>query len=219
MCWRSFRQEYINTTLRLPAVRPSEFLLAWEEEFFICPFLFGTFPLHLVLLHSRWSKFVFMSPCCGRIFLTTSLHSVLPPLSEEMDFIHSAPPPLQRFLPSTPLWSWNRSWRILHRAGCAVHEKKVFWRAPRPSSPSWCDKYSEDSGLDMAAEIQTLKYPTPPYCFSLRKAFCHVTSSRTAEPRTTKRRIWRRNAGKVQPREPSTAPGSLCCDWPYKRCP
>lgn len=70
---------------------------------------------------------------------------------------------------SIPLLSWNISWHRLNPAGCARRGRRVSWRARRPSSPSWCGKYSEDSGLDRAAGIPMTADPTPPYYFFLHQ--------------------------------------------------
>lgn len=78
--------------------------------------------------------------------------------------------PLPPCIPlSIPQWSWNISWHILCPAGCAGRGRRVSWRAQRPSSPSWCGKYSEDSGLDRAAETLMTAGPTLPYCFFLKR--------------------------------------------------
>lgn len=91
--------------------------------------------------------------------------------------LHCSKPSHHPLLPpcvplSKPLSSWNISWHISNPAGCAGRERRVSWRAQRPSSPSWCGKYSEDSGLDRAAETQTTAGPILPCCFFLKGEGC-----------------------------------------------
>lgn len=120
-------------------------------------------------------------------FLSLSLHTLVflkyiyPVVWRFLLFaVHPAAPTLFPHVPlSIPLWSWNISGHILNPTGCAGRGRRVSWRAQQPSSPSWCGKYSEDSGSDRAAETPMTADPTLPCCFFLKGSDTKIMSWRS----------------------------------------